>query len=601
MLGRCFLVATIPVCLLTLSLAAPAEAVIGYQVSVAHPENHVFQVRMEISDVKDEVVVQMPAWNALYEIRDFGSHVGKVEASADAASAAVEKVDKQTWRIRGSGTITIRYATYWDEGGPFATQLNAEHAFINPAMILMYVPERRNESVRLEILDLPAQWMATSSSAEAGELTPRERPHTFGATSFDELADAPIEAGKLEEFEIPGLVPKVRAVIAGDEWKKPLVQEALRRICGYEVKLMEGAPYPNYTFIVHFGKAATGEGGGMEHSDSTAISVKSDADFANVAAHEFFHLWNVKRIRPATLDPVDYTKEQYTRALWFAEGVTNTYAAYTMVRTGLWSKEQFYQDLAQQISELEARPANRWQSAEQSSLDAWMEKYPLYNRPENSISYYTKGQVLGVLLDIVIRDRSDDQHSLDDVMRFMNEQFAKRNQTYRDSLDVQLSVEKIAGGSFTDFFQRYIAGAEALPYQQLFGLAGLNLSTIERKHSSLGFSAGRDETGSLVVREVESGGAAEQAGLHPDDVITSWNHTEPPRNPDRWVYAQKKGGSLRLGIRRGPKNMILDFRLGEAAETSYRLAENSQAGEKAQRIREGILRGVTQPGTAAAH
>src|SRR5580700_5081521 len=163
---------------------------------------------------------------------------------------------------------------------------------------------------------------------------------------------------------------------------------------------MDGAPFERYTFILHIGKGAGG--GGMEHANSTAIGIPSEEYLAGVAAHEFFHLWNVKRIRPASLEPVDYTKEQYTRALWFAEGFTNTYASYTLERTHLWSKEQFYEDLGEQISELEARPANRWQSAEQTSLDAWLEKYPLYNRPRSSVSYYEKGQVLGVLLDILI-------------------------------------------------------------------------------------------------------------------------------------------------------------------------------------------------------
>jgi predicted metalloprotease with PDZ domain len=584
-----------------LSLAATADAVVRYEVSLAHPEQHLFHVTMQIPDVAKEVVVQIPAWNALYEIRDFGSHILRVEASAGGVSASIEKLDKQTWRVSGDGTITIRYAIYWDEGGPFATQLNAEHAFINPAMILLYVPARRAETVQLEIMDMPAEWKTTGASAGASERADQHQKFAFGAPSYDEFADAPIEAGKFDEFEIPGLERPVRAVVHGDDWKKKRVQDDLRRICAYEVKLMEGAPYPNYTFIVHFGKSATGEGGGMEHSDSTAISVRSDAEFPNVAAHEFFHLWNVKRIRPATLDPVDYTKEQYTRALWFAEGVTNTYASYTLVRTGLWNKEQFYEDLAQQISELEARPANRWQSAEQSSLDAWMEKYPLYDRPENSISYYTKGQVLGVLLDVLIRDRTEDEKSLDDVLRAMNEQFAKQNKPYRDSLDVQLTAEKIAGGSFADFFRTYIAGAEALPYQQLFALAGLELKKTERMHASIGFLAGRDETGSLIVRNVESGGPAEQAGLRADDVITSWNHADPPRNPDRWAYGQKKGSTLRLGVRRDEKNITVEFRLGEVAEVFYRLAEDSQPSEKALHIREGILRGVTQPVTAAAH
>ena len=189
-----------------------------------------------------------------------------------------------------------------------------------------------------------------------------------------------------------------------DSWSKKHVEEDLRRICRYELKLMDGAPFEHYTFILHIGKGAGG--GGMEHATSTAISAYSDEYIPGVAAHEFFHLWNVKRIRPASLEPVDDTKEQFSRALWFAEGVTNTYSAYTLVRSGIWSKEKFYADLGEQITELEERPANRWQSAEQSSLDAWMEKYPLYNQPEYSVSYYTKGQVLGDLLDILIRDRT---------------------------------------------------------------------------------------------------------------------------------------------------------------------------------------------------
>ena len=335
-----------------------------------------------------------------------------------------------------------------------------------------------------------------------------------------------------------------------------------------------------------------------EHANSTAISAHLEEDFLNVAAHEFFHLWNVKRIRPASLEPVDYGKEQYSPALWFAEGVTNTYASYTLVRTGLWSNALFYEDLGEQISELESRPANRWQSAEQSSLNAWLEKYPLYNRPQNSVSYYNKGQVLGVLLDILIRDHTDNQKSLDDVLRAMNEEFAKRNKPYRDSLDVRLTAERVAGESFEGFFEKYVAGAEALPYQKLLGLAGLELRTVERRHATLGFVAERDETGSLVVRSVDADSTAAQAGVRVDDVIVNWNGSQPPRDLDRWAYSQKKGSMLRLTVRRDQKNTTLELRLGEVSETSYRLAEDAEASEKARRIREGLLRGVTQPVTA---
>jgi len=250
---------------------------------------------------------------------------------------------------------------------------------------------------------------------------------------------------------------------------------------------------------------------------------------------------------------------------------------------------------------LEARPANKWQSAEQSSLDAWLEGYPLYNRPQNSVSYYAKGQVLGVLLDILIRDRTDNERSLDDVLRSMNEEFAKRGRSYRDSLDVRLTAEQIAGGSFEDFFEKYVAATEPLPYQRVFALAGLELRTEDRRRPSVGFYAVRDEAGSLVVRGVDPGGAAEQAGLHSDDVITSWNGTEPPKNIERWAYGQKKGNSLRLGVRRDEKNISIELRVGEVVEIAYRVAEDARASEKAKHIREGLLHGVTQPVTAAIH
>jgi len=574
-----------------------ASATIRYTVSVDHPERHIFHVSMEIPDVTGEVTVQMPAWNALYQIRDFSAHVREVEAFAGSSQAALEKVDKLTWRVAGNGTITLRYATYWDEPGPFATQLNSEHAFINPAMILMYVPERRSEQITLGIGDAPYGWDLASSALQGTAQFSRARSFMLGAANYDELVDAPIETAKFEEFDLPGMNPRLSVVVHGDKWKKKNLEEMLRRICTYELKLMEGAPYEHYTFIIHFGQGAAG--GGMEHANSTAISLRSAEDLPNIAAHEFFHLWNVKRIRPATLDPVDYTKEQYTRALWFAEGVTSTYAAYTVVRSQLWGKDQFYFDLSQQISGIEGRPANRWQSAEESSLDAWLEKYPLYNRPEESVSYYAKGQVLGVLLDILIRDRTDNQRSLDDVLRAMNNEFAKQNKPYRGTLDIRLTAEQVAGGSFEEFFRKYVSHADPLPYSQILSLAGLDLRTAQRKRPVLGFFTERDLTGEVIVRNLDTESSAAKAGLRSDDVILSWNGSEAPRNAERWVYSQKPGSLVHVRVRRDDREMSIDFRVDEATETFYQVVEDSHAGAKARRIREGILRGTTQPVTAS--
>lgn len=577
------------------AFSSSAQATIRYEVSLAHPEQHLFRVSMQIPDVTGEVMVQMPAWNALYQVRDFSAHVRQVEAFVRSEKAPIEKLNKSAWRIRGSGQVTIRYDTYWDEPGPFATQLNADHAFINPAMILLYVPARRGEDVELTFgAFLPQGWRTAAQLSQEEDTL----PSVYIASDYDHLVDAPIEAGRFEEFAIPEVFPPVRVVVHGEKWRREDIADQLRRICRYEVSLMQDKNIGAYLFLLHIGKAADGEGGGMEHANSTAIFAHSEEDLPNLAAHEFFHLWNVKRIRPATLDPPDYTKEQYTRALWFAEGVTSTYAAYTLVRTQLWDKERFYLDFGEQVTELEARPANRWESAEQSSLDTWLERYPVYNRPTNSISYYAKGQVLGVLLDITIRDRTDNEKSLDDVLRTMNVEFARQNKPYRDSLDVRLAAEKVAGGSFEAFFQKYVANAEPLPYQTILPLAGLELRMTEHKRPLLGFYAERDPAGILIVREIDPESDAAAAGLRVGDVITSWNGAEPPRNPERWVSSQKPGNLLRLTARREEKALALELRIGEATETFYRLAEDSHASERAKRIREGILHGTTQPVTA---
>jgi predicted metalloprotease with PDZ domain len=581
--------------LLFFVLNSSSGATIRYEVSLAHPEQHLFHVTMTIPDVAGEVSVQMPAWDALYQIRDFSSHVQQVEVFAGSQKAFTEKLDKQTWHIKGTGTIKISYAAYWDEAGPFASQLNSEHAFINPAMILFYVPSRRDENISLSVTFSSSTWRAAGPLLSGYVEDGRNQSVLFNAASYDALADGPIEVGKIDEFDLGGISPRILVVIHGDDWRKKQVEQDLKRICQYELRLMEGAPFEHYTFILHIGKGAAGSGGGMEHANSTAISAPSDEYLPGVAAHEFFHLWNVKRIRPATLEPVDRTKEMYTRALWFAEGVTNTYGSYTLVRSGIWTKEQFYADLSEQISELEGRPANRWQSAEQSSLDAWLEKYPLYNQPEYSVSYYTKGQVLGDLLDILIRGRTNNEKSLDDVLRALNTDFAKQGKTYRDSLDIQLTSEKIAGGSFEEFFQKYVAGADPFPYHQVLALAGLELHAVERRQPALGFFAEREPSGPWIVRRVDSEGLAAQAGLRAGDVIINWNGGEVPRRLERWLHEQKLGDQLKLRVHRENREVSVEFRLGEIKETRYEVSEDSRASDKARHIREGLLHGVTSP------
>ncbi len=444
------------------------------------PKIMFLRVSMRIPEVSNRVLVQIPAWNGLYQIRDFSSHVMQVSARDDNGKVLViEKLDKQTWQVVGTGDVTVNYTSFWDEPGPFASQLNPDHAFLNFAMFLMYVPDRRGETAELSFADLPAKWRVAVELDRVAKV-PSALDAVYTARNYDALVDAPAEIGVFQELDFEAAGKRIRVVVHGDAGDTARLKDGLARIVNYESTLMGGAPFPEYLFLFHVGRAFGG--GGMEHMNGTAIAGDDGRQLLTYAAHEFFHAWNVKRIRPQAIEPVDYTKEMYTRSLWFAEGVTDTYEAYALERTGLWSTKQFYENLALQIGAVESRPAHLWQSAEQSSLDTWLEKYPSYNRADTSVSYYDKGQLLGVLLDILIRDSTNNEASLDDLMRLLNDKFARAGRFYDDRDDLRTAVEEViqsktsvAPANVKQFFTRYISGTDELPLADYLSRAGWEL------------------------------------------------------------------------------------------------------------------------------
>ena len=582
--------------------ARPAAATIHYKISLKNPEKHSFQVTMTIPHPASGMTVAIPAWNALYQVRDFAYRVRDVEADSYGESGApgeklpILKVDKQTWAIRaaenansgGVSAWTVRYSIVWDEPGPFNSQLNAKHAFVNFAEILMYIPDRRSEDTTIEFDDVPAGWRA------AAELAAGSTPNSFSATSYDTLVDAPVEIGKFEEFAFDEGGAHFRVVVDGIEWRRDRLEDSLRSITSYELKLMGGAPFHEYTFFFHIGPYSEAGGGGMEHANCTAIGAGSVEGASAIAAHEFFHAWNVKRIRPQALEPVDFTQEQYTRALWFAEGVTSTYAAYALERSGLWPKEKFYADLAAQISELDSRPARLWQSVEESSLDAWLEKYDDYRDPERSISYYNKGQIVGEMLDLTIRDATENRKSLDDVMRRMNDDYAKKGTFYDDSDGIRAAAEEVSGTNLADFFQRYVAGTDEIPYDKFLASAGLELKVDTLKIADLGFwtAGGRSSSSGTTVSQVVPGSPAETAGLVAGDVLLQLNGESVPGSLMRWARQHSPGETVKLRVRRDNKELDISFALGTDEMRKYSISEVSHATDKQRKIREGWLRGT---------
>jgi predicted metalloprotease with PDZ domain len=589
------------ICGAMLLAAPPASATIHYRVSLAHPEQHMLHVEMTVQRMYPGMRVALPAWNALYQVRDFSSRVQDVEASAKIPGGAIvklvaTKMDKDTWRmdvplapveLPATTELAVRYAIYWDDAGPFNSQLNTDHAFLNLAEVLFYVPERRKEESHVEYTDIPDGWKL------AVELPAGDPQFSEVAPSYDALVDAPVELGRFEDFRFQQGGAGYRVVVASGPYKQDQLEEVLKKIVATETEMMGGAPFSEYTFFFHFGPYAQVGGGGMEHLNSTAISAPSGEYAAGVAAHEFFHLWNVKRIRPQSLEPVDYTQEQYTRALWFCEGVTSTYGAYTLERSGLWSEAQFYNDLAGQIAQLESRPAREWKSVEESSLDAWLEKYDLYNRADFSISYYNKGQSLGEMLDLAIRDATDNHGSLDEVMRGMNRDYARQGKFYDDSQGIREEVEKVTGRSFQDFFQKYVAGTEEIPWNDFLWMAGLRLDVVPEDTADAGFTVGRGAGTEIVVDGVETGSSAARAGLSAGDELLLVDGATPPRRLDAWTQGLKAGQTIELHVKHMGAEQDVKFQAGSSTRKSYRI-EALPGNEKQKRIREGWLKGKTE-------
>ena len=587
--GRCAIVVSF---FFTFLLSVqPAAATIEYKISLAHPEKHRFEIEMRVPVAagQSDLVVALPAWNALYQVRDFAYRVRDVRLP-NSPGIAPYKLDKQTWRVPASaaqnGVIEIAYSIEWDEAGPFNSQLNSHHAFLNFAETLMYVPERRGEAVSVAFSDVPTSWHAIA------ELPAGSAPNSFAAESYDKLVDAPVEIGKFEEFAFDTDGAHFRVVVDAKDWNRSALEDSLKRITGYDLKLMGGPPFKEYTFFFHIGPYPEAGGGGMEHSNCTAIGATNVDMAVGIAAHEFFHAWNVKRIRPQSLEPVDYTKEQYSRALWFAEGVTSTYGSFALERSGILSKEKWYADLAQQICELESRSARKWQSVEESSLDTWFDKYDAYNFPDRSISYYNKGQIVGDLLDFAIRDATENHKSLDDVLRSLNES-ARQGKFYDESAGIRAVVEQISGKSFEEFFRRYVSGTDEIPYDEMLAPAGLTLRTEVKRTADLGFYARRSDAG-IVAMEVTPDGPAQQAGLRVGDVLLEANGATIPARVSAWARERSPGETIRLKIRREGQEMEITLAAASREETHCTVAEVAHPTEKQLRIRTGMLRGTNE-------
>jgi predicted metalloprotease with PDZ domain len=589
--------------ILALSSASLAQspAAVSYTISLASPEQHLVDVQVFLPEGPAQRELQLPVWNALYQIRDFAQYVNWVRAKDRAGHPLpLGELNMSCWQIQGAehGAI-VEYEIYLDAPGPFNAQLNPHHAFFNLAQLLMYPVDARSAPLQVRFSHLPDRWhIATPLAATSAD--------EFTAPNYDRLVDSPVEIGDFQESDFDEGGGHYRVVVDADssDYSMARIVAALRKIVAAATSWMNDRPFDTYMFIYHFPRGPAG--GGMEHAFSTAIDVGAGAmrqsldAFSSVTAHEFFHLWNVKRIRPQTLEPVDYTKENYTRALWFSEGVTSTVEGTIQLRAGLLDERQYLLRLGEQISELERRPAHLTQSAEDSSLDAWLEGYSYYRRPERSVSYYNKGELLGVLLDLEVRELSHGRASLREVMQWMNENYARKGSFFNDSAGVREAAEAVTHANLDSFFAKYVAGTEEIPWNDFFRSVGLRIEALPNTVSDAGFTASRNFDAPMTVGAVTAGSEAEQAGLRLGDTIVELQGKPAGQESREELSRLNPGDTLTVKVRsRRGADRELKFKVGSRQELSYELRDLDQvtAQQRARRI--AWLKGEAQNSTDA--
>lgn len=573
------------------------HAPVRYIVSLANRPQHLVRVKISLGSGPSERDVQLPVWNALYQVRDFSQYVNWVRARTPAgAPVGVRKLDKTTWHLTGVAPgVEIEYEMFADQSGPFGVQLNPQHAFFNLAEILMYAVDGRNSPVEISFTDLPAGWRIATALSPAGD--------SYAAPDYDHLADSPVEVGTFEESDFDQGDAHYRVVVDADpaDYDMQKIVPMLRSLVSAATAWMDDQPFRTYVFLYHFPRGPAG--GGMEHAYSTAIDIsarrlaENPQALGDVTAHEFFHLWNVKRIRPQSLEPIDYTKENYTRALWFSEGVTTTAGDIIQLRAGLLDEAGYRKDLAGEITELERRPARQTQSAEESSLDAWLEKYDYYRLPTRSISYYNKGNLLGVLLDLQVREASHGSASIRDVFHWMNENYARKGRFFSDSEGVRRAAEAVSHADLGWFFRKYVAGTDEIPWDDFFRSAGLRLAQRLNSLADPGFIATRNFDAALVVSAVTAGSAAEQAGLSVGDSILEINGQSAGDRFAQQLAGLHPGETLRLHVRNSGGERDLQWTLGTRQELEFKLVDLDKVSAEQKARRAAWLSGEDQKET----
>ena len=470
----------------SLAASGPASAAqaldpIVYTVRIPSPETQYAEIEAVVpTGGADSIELMMPIWSpGYYRVEDYAARVEELKArTLDAVALVTEKTQKNRWRIAtgGAAVVLLSYRVFCAQRSVTTNWIGADYAVLNGAPTFMTLAEnrRRPHEVRFE---LPAGWAHAMTVLEPA---PGGRANHFRAADYETLVDSPILAGRLavREFEEAG--KKHLVVAAGDyaSWDGDAATRDLAAMVAETRRFWGALPYERYVFLLAFRPG----GGGLEHRNSTLSTVRANISEATgrwsslgLISHEYFHLFNAKRLRPIELGPFDFEKPPTTGSLWISEGLTSYYGNLILVRAGLQTADAYLASLSSLIGRLQTSPGRLAQSVEQSSREVWTNSNSGVNPTATTVSYYNKGAVLGLLLDAKIRRATDGQKSLDDVMRLAYRRYGG-DRGFTDP-EFLATTEEVAGVDLKDWFRRFVSSTDELEYSDVLDLFGLRFAS----------------------------------------------------------------------------------------------------------------------------
>ena len=585
---------------------------LSYLLEMENPETHFFRVTMSIEDYSEETMfVTMPAWTpGSYEILDFARHVRKIRASAvSGENIELSKKDKSTWKVANGKfrDIRITYEVFAHDLSVHTSHLDSSHGYLNGTNIFLYIEGYKDQTAELTIKPW-GDWKVSTGLEKVGDFR-------YRATNFDILVDSPIEIGSHRSlfFNVEGKEHEIVLYGHGNE-NEEKIRADIQKIVEAFLKIFGHLPYKRYVFIFHLSDEDSG--GGLEHLNSTTIDVdrfifapfENYKRFLSVVSHEYFHLWNVKRIRPAELGPFNYKEENYTSLLWMAEGFTNYYGRMMLLRAGLLPQKDFFKNFMETVRFYEMQPGRLITSAYESSFDAWIKLYrPGPNNFNSYISYYTKGDMLGFLLNVRMIEATKGQKSLDDLYKHLYDKYNRDGKGYTEK-DLLLALKEVTGTDFTDFYARFIKSTEPIDFQAELDKIGISIKKGYRNAEE--FPEGSPYLGAVfrngsrnTVETVIEGSPAFRAGISPGDEIVAINgyrfsdrFLKPIREDFKKLKVEKltdfkSGDSVRIHLFRKGVLMDLEMKLESPVPDLYEAVLRDEPTERQKLFLEKFLKG----------